>query len=196
MLISKFVKGLILLLVLFLVVFVYTSIKILLYSKQFSAQKSDVAIVLGAGSHNGKVSPVFRERINHSIDLYKNGLVKKIIFTGGYGKLERISDSESAKIYALNRSVAMVDILIEKKSTKTYENIAESKIIMDSLKFKTALLVSDPLHMKRAIYIAYKQQLICKPSPTKTSMYRTFVPKFKSLIHEAYYYLVVRLFNY
>jgi vancomycin permeability regulator SanA len=70
MLKSKFVKGLILLLVLFLVVFAYTSVKILLYSKQFSVQKSDVAIVLGAGSRNGKVSPVFRERINHSLDLY------------------------------------------------------------------------------------------------------------------------------
>ena len=39
---------------------------------------TDAGIVLGAASWNGKPSPVFKERINHAISLYKNGNIKKI----------------------------------------------------------------------------------------------------------------------
>src|SRR5687767_4853100 len=46
---------------------------------------ADAAIVLGAAVWTTQVSPVFRERINHGIDLYRNGKVRKLIFTGGQG---------------------------------------------------------------------------------------------------------------
>ena len=34
------------------------------FAKNYSEKKSDVAIILGVGTHNGKVSAVFRERLN------------------------------------------------------------------------------------------------------------------------------------
>lgn len=40
--------------------------------------KTDAGIVLGAASWNGKPSPVFKERINHAISLYKNGNIKRL----------------------------------------------------------------------------------------------------------------------
>lgn len=52
-----------------------------IWSYRFKANddvKTDAGIVLGAASWNGKPSPVFKERINHAISLYKNGNIKRL----------------------------------------------------------------------------------------------------------------------
>lgn len=73
----------------FIIVLLYilgNAISIWRYGNVDEKCEADVAIVLGAGTYDKEVSPVFRERINHGIWLYENGYVKKIIFTGGYGE--------------------------------------------------------------------------------------------------------------
>lgn len=167
---------------------VYNCVRIYNYSFQYSEESSDVAIVLGAGTEDGVVSPVFRERINHSVYLYEHNYVSKIILTGGYGKNQKISDSRAAKKYAISKGVADDDVLIEEYSHYTYQNLKAAKHIMDSLDFSSALVVSDPLHMKRAMDQAIRINLNCKPSPTKTSMYKSIWPKIKSLGYETFFY--------
>ena len=172
---------------------IFNAIRIYNYSFEYSERKSDVAIILGAGTNNGVLSPVFTERVNHGIYLYQNQLVGKIILTGGIGEGQSISDSEVAKRYAIENGVPAVDLLIETHSNYTYENLSEAKRLMDALNFSSALIVSDPLHMKRSMELAISINIECKPSPTKTSMYRTTFPKLKSLIYETFYYTMGKL---
>ncbi len=190
----KRLKSIILLFCLFIFsLFSFNALSIYQFSFNYSENKSDVAIVLGVGTSNGTLSPIFKERINHSVYLYKKGIVKKIIFTGGYGENQVISDSEVAKEYAIKHGISKSDILIEEKSKFTHENLFESKLIMDSLKMKTALLVSDPLHMKRSLLLAGNQNINCESSPTRTTMYKSFFPKFKSLLYETFFYSYDRI---
>lgn len=42
-------------------------------------------IVKGERSPEAKPSPVLEERLNHALDLYRDGYAKTLIFTGGYG---------------------------------------------------------------------------------------------------------------
>lgn len=172
----------------FLCYFIFNGIIIYRYSSKYYEVKSDVAIVLGAGTSNGKLSPVFKERVNHSIYLYGEGIIEKILLTGGYGDGQNQSDSEIAKEYLLNQGIPNEVIIIENKSKYTIENLKESKQIMDSLGLVSALIVSDPLHMKRSIELAKKLNIDCKPSPTKTSMYISFLPRTKSLVYETFFY--------
>ena len=44
---------------------------------------------------------------------------------------------------------------------------------MDKNDFKTAIIVSDPLHMKRAMKMAENCNLTAFSSPTPTTMYKT-----------------------
>ena len=70
----------------FLICFLYiagTLISICIYSRTDETCRSDVVIVLGAATYPNDVSPVYRERLNHAIDLYRQGYVEKIIVTGG-----------------------------------------------------------------------------------------------------------------
>ncbi len=168
--------------------FVFNGVKIYIYSFDYSEDKSDVAIVLGAATNSGHLSQVFKERINHSIYLYNAAKVKKIILTGGYGNDQEQSDSEVAKNYLLTQGIPKDVILNEQRSRYTIENLVESKKIMDSLKLKSALIVTDPLHMKRSIGLAEKLQINCKPSPTKTTMYKSFLPKAQFLVYETFFY--------
>lgn len=172
----------------FFAYFTINAVRIYNYSKQYSEGKSDVAIVLGAAINNGEPSPIFRERINHSIYLYKIGVVENIIYTGGIGKGQVQSESEVAKSYAISKGVKAEDILTEEKSKYTVENLFEAKKIMDSLKLTSALLVTDPFHMKRGMMHAKNNNIYPNPSPTKTSMYKSRIPKFLQLMYESFFF--------
>lgn len=173
--------------------YAFNAISIYKFSLVYYETKSDVAIVLGAAINKGQISPVFKERINHSVQLYKRGIIKNIIFTGGVGEGKKIAESSAAKWYAIKNGIPSKHIFIEEKSKITLENLKEAKAIMNANKMKTALIVSDPLHMKRSIYLSRLVKINGKPSPTKTTMYRSFQPKLKSLLYESLYFSLRKL---
>ncbi len=142
------------------------------YRNTNSDGPADGAIVLGAAVWGAEVSPVFRERINHGIDLYRRGKVRKLIFTGGYGNPGEPSESAAARKYAMESGVPANDIVIEEKSHTTYENILYAKQLADTQGIRKVLIVSDPLHMKRALVMARDAGLIADPSPTPSTRIR------------------------
>lgn len=167
-------------------VFIATSIW--RYGAQDHAVKSDYAIVLGAAAYHKNPSPVFKGRIDHALSLYQQGLVTKIIFTGGYGTGAPYAESQVAEKYAIRNGVKATDILIETRSRSTVDNIIEAKALMNSSGFSTAIIVSDPLHLKRASIIARNLNISAVTSPTPTSRYRSFKAQFKFLLREVYFY--------
>ena len=147
----KILKKLIIIVALVICYVFSNAVSIYIYSFKDDARNADVAIVLGASTYNGHPSPVYQERINHAVDLYNKHLVKKIITTGGYGKGNPVSDAYNAKQYVVSQGVPEDDVLTEDQSTVTLENLINAKKIMDVYNYQTALIVSDPLHMKRAM---------------------------------------------
>ena len=154
-----------------------------------SDSTADAAVVLGAAVWTTQVSPVFRERINHGIDLYQKRKVRKLIFTGGQGNPHEPTESSAARHYALQRGIPAGDILIEEKSHTTYENILYAKQLADSHGIKKVLIVSDPLHMKRAVEMANDVGFVADPSPTPSTRYQGLRSQITLLAHETYYYI-------
>ena len=173
---------------------VITAISICLYSKIDEKQPADVAVILGAGASDEKVSPVFQVRINHGISLYKNKYVKKLIFTGGTGKGNQNSDAYIAMQYAIKQGVPKDDILLEEMSVITQENIKNAKMIMDKNSYHTAILVSDPLHMKRAMLMAKNSKIDCYSSPTPTTKYITLKSTLPFLLREVFFYVGYKIY--
>lgn len=168
------------------------------YGKTDEKAPSDVAIVLGAAVWDGEVSPVYRERINHAISLYEDGFVDYIILTGGFGEGSYKSDSQVAKEYALSQGIPEERLLIEEKSTITEENLEFSKEVMEENDLETAIIVSDPLHMKRSMLIAKDYNITALSSPTTTSMYKSLKTKIPFLLREEFFYIgycIVRNFR-
>ena len=129
------------------------------------------------------------ERINHGIDLYRKGMVRKLIFTGGQGNKREATESAAARQYAIQNGVPAEDILIEEKSHTTYENIVYAKEVADAHGVRKVLIVSDPLHMKRAVAMAVDAGLAAEPSPTPSTRYRGLRSRAGLLAYETYYYI-------
>ena len=163
--------------------------RIYAFGNTSSDAPADAAVVLGAAVWTTNVSPVFRERINHAISLYHKGQVRKLIFTGGQGNPGEPTESSAARDYALQSGVPASDILIEEKSHTTYENIVYAKQIADTNGIKRVLIVSDPLHMKRAMAMASDLGLTADPSPTPSTRYQGLKSQIGLLAHETYYYI-------
>jgi uncharacterized SAM-binding protein YcdF (DUF218 family) len=171
------------------VIAVTLALRIYSFGNSGSNKSADAAIVLGAAVWSSGVSPVFRERINHGIELYRKGNIRKLIFTGGQGNPGEPTESSAARDYALQSGVPAQDILIEEKSHTTYENILYARQIANSHGINRVLIVSDPLHMKRAVLMAQDVGLIAEPSPTPTTRYQSLKSQLGLLAHETYYYL-------
>ena len=186
---KKFKIFLLISIALILVYIVFNVASICMFGSKDETRKADIAIVLGASTNHGELSPVYQERVNHAIGLYNGGYVEKLIMTGGFGKGNDTSDSYAAKQYAILKHIPAEDILTEDASTITQENLENAKKIMDDNGYETALVVSDPLHMKRATLLAADIGITAYSSPTKTTKYISLRTKIPFLAREAFFYI-------
>lgn len=189
MFIKRMVKWALALGGLFLLFVCYSAYSIWSYSNESQYVTTDAAIVLGAAAWDDQPSPVLTERINHALWLYKNGYVEKIIFTGGKSEEATYAESEVAKQYALEHNVSAEDIFIETRSRITEENLTYAAELAESNDLNSFTIVSDPLHMKRAMFIAKDLEMNVYSSPTTTSAYQTIKSKLPFFLRELFFYV-------
>ncbi len=163
------------------------SVSVYSYSTVSDPEPADAAIVLGAAVWNGQPSPVFEQRVIHAIDLYRSGQVPALIFTGGVGAYDEVAESTAAENYALARGVPAAAIFTETVSADTVDNLLQAKAVARREGFGRLLIVSDPLHMRRAVTLARDLGLDAYPSPTPTSRYTSFNTRLEFLLREVYF---------
>ena len=182
-----------------LIFMLYVTISIYQYGNKDERVQVDAVIVLGAAVWEGQPSLVFQERINHGLWLYNNSYAKKIIFTGGAGEEGELAEAIVARYYALENSIPDEDILIETESRITQENLYFTRLIAEENSLNSFIIVSDPLHMKRAMLMAQDYNLKAYSSPTPTTKYKSWRSKSGFLAREVYYYIgysIYRLLPY
>ena len=165
----------------------FVAARIASFGAEDHARPSDCAIVLGAAAYGNKPSPVFAERINHAVELHRAGTVKYLLFTGGSVIEADQPESRVGRAHAIAAGIPAEAILTERKSRTTGQNLVEAKRVMDREGLKTAVIVSDPLHLKRAASMARDLGIDAATSPTPTSRYRSFKVKAGFLIREVFY---------
>jgi uncharacterized SAM-binding protein YcdF (DUF218 family) len=153
------------------------------------AARADAIIVLGAAAYDAKPSPVFEERIRHGLDLYQKGYAPLLIFTGGYGGSgARFSESQVARRYALKQGVPDEAILIETASRTTRQNLIEARRLMQQRKLHRVIIVSDPLHMARALRLCKELGIDALASSTPSTRFRSFHTSWRFLAQEIYFF--------
>lgn len=148
------------------------------------AAPADAIIVLGAAAYDARPSPVFRQRIVHGMDLQRRGLAKVLIFTGGYGRGARYSEAEVGRRYAIAHGAADDSILVEARSRSTRDNLTFAAALMKERKLASAIVVSDPLHMARALWLARRAGIRAVGSPTPVSRFTSTRARLKFLARE------------
>ncbi|MGE9547752.1 YdcF family protein [Snodgrassella alvi] len=152
--------------------------------------EADAAIVLGAAAWDKRPSPVFRERINHAINLYRAGKVKKILFTGGSPRSGFMTEAAVGRRYAIRNGVDASDIIYENHSRDTWQNLVNAQALAEDNDIDTFIIVSDPYHLARACIMARDLGLDVQVSPTPTTRYTATQSKLRFLAQESYTLMV------
>ncbi len=110
------------------------------------------------------------DRVTHTIQLYKLGLIKKILISGGSGMLMTEDEPEANKFkkVMILMGVPEEDIIIENETRNTYESAVEVKPLLDSLHFRAedCLLITSAFHMRRSLAVYRKAGLEIEPFST------------------------------
>ena len=153
------------------------------------AQPADAIIVLGAAAYDARPSPVFEERIRHGLDLYQQGYAPKLIFTGGFGGTgARFAESEVARRYALKHDIPDEAILIETHSRSTRQNLIFARELMQAHGIGKVILVSDPMHMARALRLSQELGINAVASATPSTRFRSLRTSWRFLAQEVVFF--------
>ena len=131
----------------------------------------DAAVVLGAAAWGNKPSPVFEQRIRYAVELHAKGRVHYLIFTGGTPRENYPSEGEVGRSYAVRHGVQQSDVVAETHSRTTWQNLENVRPILANRQLGAVLLVSDPLHMRRAMLMAEELGVHAYAAPTPSSRY-------------------------
>ena len=111
----------------------------------------DCLLVLGAGIiNNERPTLMLKDRLDKSIELYKKGIVPKIIMSGDHSS-ENHNEVIIMKNYAIERGIPSKDIFMDHAGFCTYDSIYRAK---EKKKKKNMIIVTQKYHLYRSIYIA------------------------------------------
>jgi uncharacterized SAM-binding protein YcdF (DUF218 family) len=155
------------------------------------ARDSGAAIVLGAAQWNGDPSPVLRARLDHALDLYRRGVVGKIILTGGVAPGDSLSEAAAGKQYLVEQRLPPEALLLDEQSTTTWQNLQNAAALARGSGINSVLLVSDPFHMLRSLKMARDLGLSAYGSPTRTSpISENQAEEVRYVVRESWAYLI------
>ena len=112
-------------------------------------------------------------RVGYAVDLYKEGYAAHLIFSSGY--TYAIKEVDIMKALSVSMGVPASAIILENRSGYTYEFVKNTKDILDRNGWRSALLVSSPYHMRRALFVFNKiaKDIKVTCTPVADSLYYT-----------------------
>ena len=134
----------------------------------------DYVIIHGAGLLEGeKVSRLLADRLDKAIEVYhKDPTPPVLIPSGGRGDDEKISEAAAMEKYLLEKGIPAGKIIIEDRSATTFENLENSKAIIDAQEGSRYIaLVTSNYHVYRALRYCRKIGLRCVGIGSRVALY-------------------------
>jgi vancomycin permeability regulator SanA len=159
-------------------------------SRSDGARKADAIVVLGAAQYNGNASPVLRNRLDHALELYQQGLAPIIVVTGGRQEGDRFTEANVGFNYLRAHGVPEDAIRMEVQGHTTYQSLAAARRFLREEDVDDVILVSGPATAKRLAGISSEIGLDAAISPSAGT------PSFRSLLKETAAVSAGRLVGY
>ncbi len=109
------------------------------------------------------------DRMIQAVELYRRGYIKKIIFTGGSGRLlhPEMKEGNYIKRYLLYMGVPQKDFFIESESQNTRQNALFTKELLNKENITgNFLLITSAFHMRRSLACFNKVGISSEPYST------------------------------
>jgi uncharacterized SAM-binding protein YcdF (DUF218 family) len=132
-------------------------------------RSADAIVVLGAAQFNGTPSDVFEARLRHAVDLWRTGIARWFVVTGGKLPGDRTTEGATARAWAIDHGVPANRIIGEFEGRNTLSSLEAVSALLRSHDLHTAVFVSDETHMLRVVRMATDLGIVAYGSPTRTS---------------------------
>lgn len=120
-------------------------------SKGGPLRRADAILVLGRRLEGDRPTVVFEQRLEHAASLWLMGLAPRVIVSGGLTGDATWSEAEAGRAWLLEHGVPDEMVLAEDRSQHTLENLFNIREDLRANGWSSLILVSDPLHLGRAL---------------------------------------------
>jgi len=111
---------------------------------------ADLGVVLGNTVYpDGTPSPRLVARLDRAVELFKQDVFPRILVSGAIGKEGR-DEALVMRDYLLQNGVPSPQVLVDSEGRTTFATAANTRRLMDQRGFRSALVISQYLHVPRA----------------------------------------------
>jgi uncharacterized SAM-binding protein YcdF (DUF218 family) len=153
-------------------------------SAQDESRTADAIVVFGAAEYVGRPSPVYRARLDHAAQLYRDGLAPMVITTGGSGEDPKFTEGGVGKEYLKAQGVPEDRLIAETQSPDTAESARRVSTIMHTNGMKTCLAVSDGYHIFRIKHMMAREGIVAFGAPRPNSKPQNWSRRNEAVMHE------------
>jgi len=166
-----------------------TGARIVRAAGEWPTHKADAIVIFGAAQYAGHPSPVYRARLDHAYELFRQGMAPLIITTGGAGQDPLFSEGGVGHDYLLRRGVPEGALIAETQGSDTAQSAARVGNIMRVNGLHSCIAVSDAYHVFRIRALLEKEGVEVEVAPRPESRPRSVWERFRTVMREAMSYL-------
>ncbi|WP_409291921.1 YdcF family protein [Peribacillus sp. SCS-37] len=153
------------------------------YANAAVPEKADYIIILGARVKGTTPSLSLQKRIDAALPYLKMNRGTMVIASGGKGRGEDISEAQAIQEALVNAGIEKDRIILEDRSTTTWENFSFSKPLIKG-NGRKIVCVTNSYHIYRAVLMAEKQGLHVTGLAAKTpieSVLKSYVREYLAI---------------
>ncbi len=123
-----------------------------IYNQAKEIPKNDVALLLGTSRYvwNGNENRYFRNRINATLQLFKEGKIKHVIVSGD-NHIKSYNEPEDMQMALMDGGIPENKITLDYAGFRTLDSVVRCKKVFKQDKFT---IISQEFHNQRALFIA------------------------------------------
>ena len=153
----------------------------------------DALVVFGAAEYSGRPSPVYRARLDHAFDLFKQGIAPVVITTGGAAADPSFSEGGVGHDYLMHRGIPDSSLIEETQGSDTAQSAERIGVIMRANHMHSCVAVSDAYHLFRIRKLLEHEGMQVYISPRPDSRPHSLWQRGEAVLREAVSYMVWRL---
>lgn len=179
-----------------LAIFGVTAFRVWRVARMDQRAKVDAIVVLGAAQFDGRPSPVFTARLRQALELYEDGVAKRVVTVGGSRPGDRFTEAEAGARWLQVRKVPKSALIVVGEGSNTLESLTAAVSPLVQASVLSVVLVTDPWHSLRSRSIAQDLGFRTQVSPARSGpAVRTRATQARYIARESAGYLFYRIFG-
>lgn len=138
-------------------------------ARDTDTDKAQTIVVLGAAQYDGEPSSIFQWRLQHALDLWRDGYADTIVTVGGNREGDAYTEASAGKKWLVEQGrVPESAVVAVEQGVNTLTSAEALAPVYAEHGWQDAIVVTDPPHMLRAMTMIADQGITVHGSPTRS----------------------------